>query len=194
MAASSQARAAARLSLRFLPTALAGCVLVESDPDEDERGAFARTFCAEEFRRHGLDARVAQCSVSSNREAGTLRGLHHQLAPYAEARLVSCGRGALFDVAVDLRPDSASFGRWAAWELRAGDHRAVYLPEGVAHGFVTLEADTDVRYQMSVPFRPEAAAGVRWDDADIGIGWPDVRPLIISERDRNLPTLAATLG
>lgn len=175
---------------RLQDTGLAGCIIVESIVAEDERGGFGRTYSAEEFAAIGLNVEVAECSVSRNPKAGTMRGLHFQAGPYGETKLVSCSRGRIFDVAVDLRAESETFGRWTAVELSADRLRALYIPRGMAHGFVTLEANSDVRYQMSVPYRPDAARGVRWDDAEIGIAWPDVGALTMSHRDRNLPTLA----
>lgn len=171
-------------------TRLSGCIVVESILAEDDRGCFGRTYSTEEFAAIGLDIRFVECSVSRNPRAGTMRGLHFQTAPYEETKLVSCSRGRIFDVAVDLRVESETFGGWTAVELSADRLQAHYIPRGMAHGFITLEADSDVRYQISVPYRPDAARGVRWDDAEIGIAWPDVGVLTMSDRDRNLPTLA----
>lgn len=171
-------------------TELNGCQIIHPSLFEDERGVYARTYCAEEFKAGGLNPVVAQCSVSRNRRRGTLRGLHLQAAPFEEAKLVTCTRGRIFDVAVDLRPGSPTFAAWTAVELTAENLLALYVPEGMAHGFVTLEADSEVRYQISVPHRPEAARGIRWNDPDVGIHWPDVGPFTMSERDRGLPFLA----
>lgn len=168
--------------------------MVEPVPVEDSRGIFARTFCAAEFNRHGLVAAVAQCSVSFNRSKGTLRGLHYQVAPHGETKLVRCSRGRIFDVVVDLRPGSPTFAQWSAFELSAGNRLAVYIPEGLAHGFVTLEPESELSYQISVPYRPEASSGVRWDDPEIAVDWPDVGPITMSERDQNLPTLSSMAG
>lgn len=179
--------------MRYTETALGGAFLVELEPRSDERGMFARTFCAEEFAAHGLEPVAAQCNLSRNRALGTLRGLHYQVAPHGEAKLVRCTRGALWDVIVDLRAGSPSRGRFVAVELDAASGRALYVPRGCAHGFQTLVDDTEVFYQMSTPYRPEAARGVRFDDPALAIPWPIEAPLV-SERDRALPGLAASLG
>jgi len=173
-------------SLRFVPTRLAGVYLVEGERYADERGFFARTWCAREFAEKGLEPELAQCSVSFNRRRGTLRGLHYQAPPFAEAKLVRCTRGALYDVAVDLRPDSPGFRKWVGVELREGDGRALYVPRGFAHGFYCLADATEVAYQISTPFRPEAARGVRWNDPLHGVAWPG--PVeVIAPRDRDYP-------
>jgi dTDP-4-dehydrorhamnose 3,5-epimerase len=174
--------------VRFEPTPLAGAYIIEAEPVEDERGCFARLWCAEEARRLGLMPEVAQCSLSHNRLRGTLRGLHFQLPPHAEVKVVRCVRGALFDVLVDLRPDSPTFGGWFATELTSENLRATYIPAGFAHGFQALEDDTDVFYQISTPYRAEARHGVRWDDPILAISWP-LPPMVISERDAGWPGL-----
>ena len=175
----------------FEPTALPGVFLVRAEPQEDMRGVFARTFCAEEFRAQGLDPRVAQVSTSSTRQRGTVRGLHWQAAPWGESKLVRCVRGAVFDVAVDLRRDSPALCRWVAFELNASGRDALYLPEGVAHGYQSLEDDVELHYQMSAPYHPEAARGVRWNDPAFGIAWPIPDP-ILSERDATYPDFRPT--
>jgi dTDP-4-dehydrorhamnose 3,5-epimerase len=175
--------------VRIDATELPGVYVVDVEPIEDERGLFARTFCAEEFATAGLDPGVAQCSVSVNRAAGTLRGMHFQQAPHGEAKLVRCSRGRIFDVAVDVRRDSPTFARWQAWDLDATSYRGLFLPPGIAHGFLTLAPESEVSYQMSVPYRADAAVGFRWDDPGVGIVWP-ARPEVISARDLDLPTLA----
>jgi dTDP-4-dehydrorhamnose 3,5-epimerase len=170
----------------FIPTKLKGAWVIEPERHEDERGFFARTWCETEFAAHGLEGRWVQSSVSFNRTKGTLRGLHYQRAPYEEVKLVRCTRGSIFDVIVDLRPDSPDFKRHLAVVLTATDGRALYVPQGFAHGFQTLEDDTEVLYCMSQVYVPEAAAGVRWNDHAFGIMWPDaVRTM--SERDRGYP-------
>lgn len=174
--------------MKFTPTPLAGAFVVSAERLADERGHFARLYCRDEFARHGLDPSLAQCSVSWNRTTGTLRGMHYQAAPHAEAKLVRCTRGALFDVIVDLRPDSGTRGRWFGIELAAAGDDMLYVPEGFAHGFLTLAADTEVHYQISVPYHPPASRGFRWDDPEVGIAWP-ARPEVISPRDRELPLL-----
>ena len=170
----------------FVPTPLPGVFVVEPERREDERGFFARTFCAREFAERGLESRVAQCSVSFNPRRATLRGLHYQAAPHAEAKLVRCTRGEIFDVAVDLRPDSPAFRRHLGLILSAEDRRMLYVPAGCAHGFETLTDDCEVFYQISEPHTPEAARGVRWDDPAFAIPWP-LPPAVISERDRAYP-------
>jgi len=174
--------------LTLLPTPLAGCYVVELERLEDERGFFARSFCQEEFRKHGLRPGIAQCNVSWNRRRGTLRGLHFQAAPHEEAKVVRCTRGAVWDVAVDLREGSATRLRSHAVELSAENRRALYVPEGFAHGFQTLADDSEILYQMSESYHPQLARGVRWDDPRLGIKWPLPDP-ILSERDRSYPLL-----
>jgi dTDP-4-dehydrorhamnose 3,5-epimerase len=170
----------------FHATDIPGALLIELEPHRDERGAFARSFCAREFEARGLNPHVLQCNVSHNRRRGTLRGMHSQRAPHEEAKLIRCLRGALYDVILDLRPDSPALGKHVAVTLGEGDGRQFYVPEGVFHGFQTLEDDTEVFYQMSEFYRPEAAVGVRWNDPAFGISWPDeVR--VISERDASYP-------
>ena len=170
----------------FTATPLPGAFVVDLEPRTDARGFFARTFCRAEFQRHGLEPDIVQCSVSHNRHRGTLRGLHYQAAPHEEAKLVSCIRGAIHDVIVDLRPTSPAFRRPFALVLRADEHRALYIPKGLAHGFLTLEDDAEVFYQMSVPYAPACARGVRWNDPAFGIAWPEP-PQHLSERDRTYP-------
>ncbi|MGO8919064.1 MAG: dTDP-4-dehydrorhamnose 3,5-epimerase [Stellaceae bacterium] len=170
----------------FTPARLPGLCLVAPERHEDERGWFARSWCAREFAAHGLDARPAQTSLSFNRRQGTLRGLHYQLPPYAEAKLVRCVRGAIWDVALDLRPHSATRGQWQAFELSAENGCALYLPEGFAHGFQTLLAESEVLYQISSFHAPEAAAGVRYDDPAFAIAWP-LPVASISPRDAAWP-------
>jgi dTDP-4-dehydrorhamnose 3,5-epimerase len=175
--------------VRFVETELEGVFVVELEEHVDERGSFARTWCRDEMAAAGLTSELAQCSLSRNRVAGTLRGLHFQRAPHEEAKLVRCTRGAIFDVAVDLRPGSPTRGRWVGVELNPDDGSALYVPEGCAHGFQTLLDDTDVAYMISTPYAPEASAGVRWDDPLIAIDWPEVAAVrTISERDRSLPS------
>ncbi len=170
----------------FTGTAVEGSFLLDLEPHRDERGFFARTFCAEEFRRHGLEPAVAQRSVSVSTRRGTLRGLHYQRAPYGEAKLVSCVRGGICDIVVDLRKDSPTFLAHVTAELTAANRRALYVPPGCAHGFQALEDDTEVHYQMSTPYVPEAQDGVRWDDPAFGLQWPIAGPFM-SERDRSWP-------
>jgi dTDP-4-dehydrorhamnose 3,5-epimerase len=175
--------------VRFIETPVTGVLVVEADPLEDERGFFARTFSTEEFAARGLDSRVDQCSISYNARAGTLRGMHYQAAPHGEAKLVRCTRGTIYDVAVDLRPESPTYLHWAGAELSAGNRRALFVPEGCAHGFQTLLDGAEVLYQISTPYVPDAARGVRWDDPAFGIEWPDAPPggRKMSARDADYP-------
>jgi len=174
--------------MKFVPTPLAGAFVVEIERLEDDRGFFGRSFCQEEFRAHGLSPVVAQCNVSWNRRRGTLRGLHFQASPHAEAKLVRCTRGVIWDVIVDLREGSPTRLRWHALELNAENRLALYVPEGFAHGFQTLADDSEVLYQMSEAHHPNLARGVRWDDPALAIKWPLSVP-ILSERDRSYPLL-----
>ena len=168
----------------FRATELPGCYVVEPERHVDERGFLARTFDADEFVSRSLNPTVSQVSASFNAKAGTLRGLHYQRPPHEEAKLVRCTRGRIFDVAVDLAAR-----QWTAVELSEENGLAFYIPEGFAHGFVTLEPASEVLYLISMPYVPAASAGVRWDDPSLGIAWPTVGALTISERDRNFPTL-----
>lgn len=171
----------------FTETKLKGAFIIEPERLEDGRGFFARTFCQEEFKVHGLNPRVVQCNISFNKKKGTLRGMHYQVAPHKEAKLVRCTRGAIYDVIVDLRPDSPTLKQWVAVELTADNRRMFYIPEGFAHGFLTLEDDTEVFYQMSEFYHPECARAVRWDDPAFGIKWPTAGQRIISAKDRGYP-------
>jgi dTDP-4-dehydrorhamnose 3,5-epimerase len=167
----------------FESTPIEGVVVVTVEPVRDERGFFARTFCQDEFRSGGLDPCVAQCGVSFNPRRGTLRGLHLQAVPYQEAKLVRCTAGAVHDVVVDLRPGSPTFAAWWAIELTPASGHQLYVPEGVAHGFQTLQANTEISYQMSRAHVPRAATGVRWDDPAFGIVWP-LAVTVMSAADR----------
>jgi len=172
----------------FRETPLPGAYVIELDRITDERGFFARTFCSEEFERHGLDPRVSQSSLSYNRQRGTLRGLHFQTPPHAETRRVTCTRGRIFDVIVDLRPGSATRNRWFGVELSADDHRQIVVPEGFAHGFQTLEDDCEVQYVMSVAYAPESVAGYHFASPAFGIEWP-LPPVNVSAREQDLESL-----
>jgi dTDP-4-dehydrorhamnose 3,5-epimerase len=174
--------------MTFTETALRGVYVIDPEPIADARGFFARTWCVEQFGRRGLNTRLAQCSVSFNLKRGTLRGLHFQTEPYQEAKVVRCTSGSIYDVAVDLRAGSPTYARHVALVLSAGNRRMLYVPEGVAHGFQTLEDDTEVFYEISEMYHPEHAAGVAWDDPAFGIEWPVAAP-IMSERDRSFPHL-----
>jgi dTDP-4-dehydrorhamnose 3,5-epimerase len=170
----------------FRSTDIAGAWVIKPEPLEDERGFFARTWDPDELEERGLNPKLAQCSISYNRARGTLRGLHYQAAPHEEAKLVRCTAGAIFDVAVDVRPDSSTFRGWFGVELSAENRLALYVPEGCAHGFLTLDDGCEVQYQISQAYVPEAARGVRWDDAAFGITWPG-EVVVINERDRSYP-------
>src|SRR6266568_6972600 len=172
--------------MRFTNTAVADVFLIEPELIADERGFFTRTFCQREFIQHGLNAALVQCSVSFNPRAGTLRGLHFQAPPHEEAKLVRCTMGAIHNVALDLRPNSPTFGAHAAVVLSAANRHLLYVPEGVAYGFLTLEDDSEVAYQMSAFYAPQAARGVRFDDHAFGIRWPG-KVRVISARDRAYP-------
>jgi len=178
--------------MRFRETAIPGAWVIDVDPSADERGMFARTFDAAMFEERGLSPAVAQCSTSFNARAGTLRGLHYQADPHGECKLVRCTAGAVYDVLVDLRPDSPGHLRWEAFELSGDNRRAVYVPRGVAHGFQTLVDASELLYMIDRAFEPSAACGVRWDDPAFGIDWPEPsRARIMSERDRALPDYAS---
>lgn len=175
--------------MRFIAMRLAGLWLVEPEPLRDERGFFARTWCEREFREHGLDSRLVQCNISFNQKRGTLRGMHYQVAPYEETKLVSCTQGSIYDVAVDLRPGSVTFRQWVGIVLSVENRRMLYIPAGFAHGFITLEDQSTVFYQMSEFYHAEAARGVRWNDPALGIEWP-IPVAVISDKDRSYPDLA----
>ncbi|MBU1152810.1 dTDP-4-dehydrorhamnose 3,5-epimerase [bacterium] len=176
----------------FAETKLKGAFIIELEKVEDERGFFVRTFCQKEFEKHSLNPRIVQCNLSFNKKKGALRGMHYQVSPHEEAKLVSCIQGAIYDVIIDLRPDSPTYCQWFAIELTArcslltAHYKTLYIPEGFAHGFQTLEENTVVFYQMSWFYHPECAKGVRWNDPVFGIEWPDdVRA--ISDRDQQFP-------
>jgi dTDP-4-dehydrorhamnose 3,5-epimerase len=170
----------------FYPTSISDVWVIEPERLEDVRGYFARTWDRHEFRERGLDDALAQCSVSFNHHRGTLRGMHYQAAPHEETKLVRCTAGAIFDVAVDLRPESSTFRRWVGRELTARNGLALYIPKGCAHGFLTLEDESEVAYQISEFYASEAARGVRWDDPAFGVDWPgDV--VVINDRDGSYP-------
>lgn len=174
--------------MRFTKTKLKGAFIIESEFLEDDRGFFARTWCQREFEAHGLDPRLVQCNISFNRHRGTLRGMHYQVEPHAEAKLVRCTMGAIYDVILDLRPESATFRQWLAVELTAENRRMLFIPAGLAHGFQTLVDNTEVFYQMSEFYYPECARGVRYDDPDFAVEWA-LPVTIISDKD-----LAYALG
>lgn len=167
----------------FNATHLEGAYIIDIEPRADERGFFARAWCQREMAEHGLVTHLAQANLSYNTLRGTLRGMHYQAMPYAEVKLVRCVRGAVCDVIIDLRPESATFKQWLAVELTAENRRMFYIPEGFAHGYLTLTDDTEVLYQVSEFYVPEAGRGVRWNDPAFGIQWP-IPVTVIAARDQ----------
>jgi dTDP-4-dehydrorhamnose 3,5-epimerase len=172
--------------MRFLETKVNGAFLIEPDPVGDARGKFMRTFCAEEFSRHGLETNFIQHSLSCSAAAGTLRGMHFQRPPHEEVKVVRCSAGVIFDVVLDLRPASPTFGRWQGFELSAENKNQLYIPKGCAHGFQSLCDDVEVNYLISDLYTPAAASGVRYDDPRFGLEWP-LPLVVISDRDRAWP-------
>lgn len=170
----------------FVETKIPGAFVVEPERQEDERGFFARTFSEDAFRERGLESNFVQCSISSNAKKGTLRGMHYQIAPHEEAKLVRCTMGSILDIILDLRVGSPTFRQWVGTRLSASNRLLHYVPKGCAHGFQSLEDDTEVFYQISEYYHPECARGVRWDDPAFGIQWPDA-PSVISIKDRQYP-------
>ena len=174
----------------FSATGLGGAFIVDIERHDDERGFFARVHCAEEFAARGLAVALPQTSISHNARRGTLRGMHYQAAPHAEEKLVRCTAGAVFDVIVDIRADSPTYRRWFGAELSAANRRALYIPKGFAHGFLSLGDDAEVMYMISVAHTPQAARGFRWNDPLFGIAWP-FEPLVMSARDAGYPSFDA---
>jgi dTDP-4-dehydrorhamnose 3,5-epimerase len=172
--------------MQFLPSRIPGAWVIDISPIRDERGFFATTWLPEEFRKHGIEPLLAQCNLAFNDKRGTLRGMHFQRSPHAQAKIVRATRGALLDVIVDLRDDSPTCRQWDAVELTADNHRMLYMPEGVAHGYLTLTDDVEAYYHASAPWAPQAESGVRWNDPAFGIRWP-FEPVVISEKDANWP-------
>jgi dTDP-4-dehydrorhamnose 3,5-epimerase len=172
--------------MKFESTDIDGVTLITPERIHDERGYFAQSWGQSDFEVHGLRPCMLARNLSYNRSAATLRGMHFQRAPHAEVKLVSCTAGAIFDVAIDLRPDSKTLGKWVAAELRADTGAMLYIPEGFAHGYLSLEPETTVEYLMSAYYAPKAASGVRWDDPFFGIRWP-MQPTVMNERDRAWP-------
>jgi dTDP-4-dehydrorhamnose 3,5-epimerase len=170
----------------FTPTKLTGACIVEPESIEDERGFFARAFCRKEFAEHGLQTELVQCNISFNKKKGTLRGMHYQAAPYQEAKLVRCTAGAVYDVIIDLRTDSATYTQWIAVELNAENRKMIYIPEDFAHGFLTLAENTEIFYQMAQFYAPESARGLRWNDPAFDIYWPE-NVTTISPKDQEYP-------
>jgi dTDP-4-dehydrorhamnose 3,5-epimerase len=174
----------------FTPTALSGMFVIDAEVFPDERGHFTRAWLPEPFAERGLETRIAQASLASNRRAGTIRGLHYQTAPFEEVKIVRAVKGAVYDVTVDLRPDSPTYLRWVGVELSERNHRLLYVPKGCAHGYQTLADGTDVFYFVSAPYSPAHQRGLRWDDPAIGIAWPLGAPTCLSDRDRQFPDFA----
>jgi len=172
--------------MKIIPLKIEGAALIEIEPIADERGFFARNFCQQEFADAGLALNVVQSNLSQNVKKGTLRGLHFQAQPKPDPKLVSCINGAIFDVVVDVREGSPTFCQWSSVELTAHNHKALFVPPGCAHGFITLTDNALVHYQMGETFVADLARGVRWNDPAFGVGWP-MAPVVISERDANYP-------
>ena len=170
----------------FTETRLKGAFIIQPEKLEDERGFFARTWCKREFETHGLNSNLVQCNISFNKKRGTLRGMHYQVAPHEEAKLVRCTMGGIYDVIIDLRPNSKTFKQWISVELTAENRKMIYIPEGFAHSLLTLDHNTEVFYQMSEPYAPECARGVRWNDPAFDIVWP-AGVAVISEKDKHYP-------
>lgn len=172
--------------MQFYDVGITGAYRIEPERVIDERGFFARTWCRQEFANRDLVTSLDQCSIAYNTQCGTLRGLHYQAVPHEETKLVRCTQGAILDVMLDLRDNSASFGQWYATELTAENHHALYIPRGVAHGYLTLRDESEVFYQMAATYQPTAARGVRWNDPAFDIDWP-FEPRVISARDAGFP-------
>ncbi len=171
----------------FNPTKLKGAYLIELEKREDERGFFARSWCQREFEAHGLNPRLVQCNISFNKKKGTLRGMHYQAPPYQEAKLIRCTAGAIYDVIIDLRQNSETYKEWIAVELTAENRKMLYVPEGFAHGFQTLMDNTEVFYQMSEFYIPPYSRGIRWNDPQFKIIWPEAEERVISLKDQTYP-------
>lgn len=174
----------------FEPTPIAGCLVVRQKRITDDRGFFARAWCIDEFAAHGLNAAMLQLNTGFSHRRGTVRGMHFQRAPHAEAKFVRCTRGAIFDVAVDLRPESPSYGRWFGATLGADDGTMLYVPEGCAHGYQTLADDTEMYYMTTARYAPDAASGVPFDDPTLAIAWPEPVTMV-SDQDRRWPRFGA---
>ncbi len=173
--------------MKFISTGLDGAFVIEIEPIVDERGHFARAWCRREFEAAGIRLDFVQANIAFSRKKGTLRGMHYQKAPNAEVKLLSCVRGSVFDVMIDLRPNSPTFKKWFGIELTAANNKMVYVPEGFAHGYLTTAAETEVFYPVSAYYTPAAEDGVRWNDPAFGIAWPQTEDLIISKKDENWP-------
>jgi dTDP-4-dehydrorhamnose 3,5-epimerase len=174
----------------FTEAKLKGAFIIAPERSEDNRGFFARTWCEREFKDNGINTKVAQCNISFNKKKGTLRGMHYQVAPYEEAKLVRCTMGAIYDVIIDLRTESETYKQWISVELTTENRKMIYIPEGFAHGFLTLMDNTEVFYQMSKLYTPEYAKGIRWNDPALGINWP-YNVDVISEKDSQYSFLSS---
>lgn len=174
--------------MKFTETKLKGAFIIEIEPIKDERGFFARTWCKKKFSEQGLNTNFVQCNISFNKKKGTIRGMHYQDDPYQEAKLVRCTRGSIFDVIIDMRPESKTYKKWISVGLSPINLKMLYIPEGFAHGFQTLEDNTEVFYQMSEFYHAECAMGISWREKDLMIEWP-IKDVIISVKDQNLPSL-----
>lgn len=172
--------------MKFTETRLAGAYVIETERFDDERGFFARSFCQKEFKEAGLDIQIAETNISFNKRKGILRGMHYQLPPKAQGKLVRCVKGAVYDVILDLRKKSPTYRQWISVELRENDLKMLYVPPEFAHGFQTLENDTEIFYMMTNFYAPKSARGIRWNDPSFNIQWP-ILPPFLSEKDRNLP-------
>ena len=173
--------------MKFTETGLDGAFVIETEPHLDERGFFARAWCRREFEEAGIRINFVQANIAFSQNKGTLRGMHFQKAPNVEAKFLRCIRGSIFDVIIDLRPNSSTFKKWFGIELTADAHKMVFIPEGFAHGYLTTKDDTEVFYLVSAFYTPDAEGGVRWDDPALGVKWPMTGNLIISEKDKNWP-------
>jgi dTDP-4-dehydrorhamnose 3,5-epimerase len=171
----------------FKKTKLKGIFIIELEKHRDERGYFARTWCRNEFKENGLNSNLAQANTALSFQKGTLRGMHYQIAPYEETKIIRCIRGSVFDVVIDIRPDSITYGQWLGVELSFENQTMLYVPEGFAHGYKTLENNSEVFYLVSQFYTPDAERGIRWDDPAFNITWPETSDLIISEKDKNWP-------
>jgi len=174
-------------------TKLEGAFIIQPEKLEDDRGFFARAWCRKEFEANNLEAELVQCNISFSKKKGTLRGMHYQISPHQEVKLVRCTKGAIYDVIIDLRPESSSYLQWVGVELNAATRKMLYVPKGFAHGFQTLQDNTEVFYQVSELYNSGSERGVRWDDPAFGIQWPDIDERVISERDRRHPDFASTV-
>lgn len=177
--------------MTFRETAVGGAFIIEIDKLSDERGFFARTFCEKEFRGAGLDPRIVQTNIAFSIRKNTVRGMHYQAEPMGEVKIVQCTRGAIYDVVIDLRPDSATFGQWAAVELTQDNYTMLYIPRGCAHGYQTLTANAQVSYLVSQFYAKESERGVRWNDPFFRIHWPETNDIVISEKDAHWPLFPA---